>query len=47
MEGDHSDNNSNCSEGGKKNAHAKIGIFVCLAKALLGRDLCRLSSPVS
>lgn len=27
MEGDHSDNNSNCS-GGKKNAHAKIGIFL-------------------
>ena len=47
MEDDHSDDNSNCSEGDKKNAHAKIGIFICNTKALLGRDLWRLSSPVS
>lgn len=46
VEDDHSDNNNNCSEGGKKNAHAKIGIFVCISKALLGRDLWRLSSPL-
>lgn len=47
MEDNQSDNKSNCSEGGEKNGQAKIGGFICFAKALLGRDPWRLSSPVS
>lgn len=44
MEDDHNDKNGGCSEGGKKNAHAKIGIFVCISRALFGKDLWRFSS---
>lgn len=47
VEDDHSGNDSNCSEGGKKNAYTEIEMYVCIAKALLGRDSWRLSSPVS
>lgn len=47
MEDSQTDNNSSCSEGGEKTGQAKIGGFVCIGKALLGRHPWRLSSPVS
>ena len=47
MEDSQTDNNSNCSEGGEKNGQAKIGGFVCVGKALLGRHPWRSATPVT